>query len=96
MKLVRIPQRFSIDCHECDCETPEPVKVTKQHFWIPTERNGLMDELISRAIYYCETDGFSAHVIPLCMSARATLKALHKANILNDYEVKKCKFFLNS
>ena len=96
MELVRIPQRFSIDCHECDCETPEPIKATKQHFWIPTERNELMDELISRAIYYTETDTFNASVIPLCLSARATLKALHKANILNSNEVKRCQFFLNS
>lgn len=89
--LVRIPKRFSIDCEECDCETPDPIKVTNSHFWISTERNKLMDELISRALYYANSSMFDNYYIGLCSSAKATLKALHKAGILNDQEIAMCR-----
>ena len=89
--LVRIPQRFSIDCAECDCETPEPVKTTKTHYWISTERNEQMNELISRALYYSNSSMFDNYYIGLCSSAKATLKALHQANVLNDQEIAMCR-----
>ena len=89
--LVRIPQRFTIDCAECDYETPEPVKTTKTHYWISTERNEPMNELISRALYYANSSMFDKNFIGLCGSAKATLKALHKAGILNDLEIARCR-----
>ena len=92
-KLVRIPQRFLIDCEECDCKVPDPVRSTRKHFWISTERDELMGELISRALFYSDTTGFNRNVLPLCSSARFTLIALAKANILTDKELKKCKEF---
>ena len=90
-KLVKIPQMFSIDCEECDCATPEPVRVTKKHFWISIERNELMDELISRAILYADTYGWSEGYLGLNLSARATLKALYKASVLTDNEQALCR-----
>ena len=90
VKLVRIPQRFLIDCEECDCKVPDPVRSTRKHFWISTERDELMGELISRALFYSNTIGWDKHVLGLCYSARFTLIALAKANVLTDYELKRC------
>jgi len=89
--LVKIPQMFSIDCKECDCLVPEPVRKTKKHFWISIERNKLMDELISRAILYADTNGWNQGYLGLNLSARATLKALYKASVLNDNEQALCR-----
>jgi len=90
VKLVRIPQRFIIDCSDCDCEVPDPVHSTKKHFWISTKRDDLMDELIGRALLYSNTMGWNQEVLGLCYSARFTLIALAKANVLTDYELKRC------
>ena len=90
VKLVRIPQRFLIDCEECDCKVPDPVRSTRKHFWISTERDELMGELISRALFYSNTIGWDKNVLGLCYSARFTLIALAKANVLTDYELKRC------
>ena len=88
-ELVRIPSRFHEDCDECDCEVPVPVRETKTHYFISTKRDALMDELISRAFYYDEMGSmgaFDRYYIGIVTSARATLKALKKANVLTEYE----------
>ena len=91
-KLVKIPQLFHDDSCECACEVPEVERSTKRHYFISTERNELMDELISRALYYAETIGFDDYCKKTyCASARATLRALHKADVLTDYEIKLCR-----
>jgi hypothetical protein len=91
-ELVRIPTLFHRDCTECDCEVPEIVRVTSRHYYIRPDRDERMDELISRAIYYAETIGFDEHCKrTYCASARATLRALHKAGVLNDYQIKLCR-----
>ena len=90
--VVRIPKVFLEDCRECcDCEVPESVKTTKTHYWISTERNEQMDELISRAVLYANSSHWDRVYIGLCSSAKATLKALHKAEILNDHEIALCR-----
>jgi|TARA_R110002096_G_scaffold14947_1_gene52734 hypothetical protein len=95
INLVKIPKAFIKDCYDCCCEVPETVRFTKQHFFVSKVRDDLMNELISRAIYYVEMGkcgGFSEESFGLVMSARATLRALIKNNVLNDYQIKKCKF----
>ena len=90
--LVKIPKRFHIDCEECDCPVPVPVRETKNHYFISTEQNERMDELISRSLYYAETVGFDEGTKrTLCQSARATLKSLHKANVLDEYTTQECR-----
>lgn len=91
-ELVRIPTVFHRDCTECDCEVPRIERVTSRHYFISTKRDERMDELISRAIYYAETLGFDEYCKRrYCASARATLRALHKADVLTDYEIKLCR-----
>jgi len=88
-QLVKIPSRFHEDCDECDCEVPVPVRETKTHYFISTKRDALMDELISRAFYYVEMGSmgaFEKYYIGIVTSARATLKALKKANVLTEHE----------
>lgn len=85
-ELVKIPHRFLQDCDECDCEVPEPIKTTKTHHYISTRRDELMNELISRAFYYSNPADFDKYYFGLVSSARATLKALKKANVLTEDE----------
>ena len=95
INLVKIPKAFIQDCYGCCCEVPETVRFTKQHIFVSKVRNDLMNELISRAIYYVEMGigggGFGKESFGLVMSARATLRALIKNNVLNDYQIKVCK-----
>jgi len=87
-ELVRIPTLFHRDCTECDCDVPEIVRATSRNYYIRPDRDKRMDELIDRAIYYADTLGFDEHCKrTYCASARATLKALYKAGVLNDHEV---------
>jgi len=83
-KLIKVPKRFLVDC--IDCEVPEPVKVTKQYFWISTERNAEMTELIDRAFFYALKYVDGCHGI--VASAKATLKAIYKANVFTENENK--------
>ena len=85
-KLIRVPKRFLVDCVDCDCEVPEPVKITKQHFWISTKRNAEMTELIDRAFFYALKYVDGCHGI--VASAKATLKAIYKANLFTENENK--------
>ena len=95
-ELVRIPMIFHRDCTECDCEVPEIVRVTSRHYFISPERTKKMDELIDRAIEYAWIQGWDDWVKKtLTPSARATLKALHKAGVLNDHEINLSNRYFN-
>ena len=93
--LVKIPKAFMQDAYDTCCEVPEIVRFTKQHFFISKAQDDLMNELINRAIYYVEIGssewGMGKENFGLIMSARATLRALIKNNVLNDYQIKICK-----
>ncbi len=104
---VRIPKRFYDDCVNCDVEDLPPYyKETKNYYVISKIRDEFagcdysdlhgkqMNELISRAIYYADNTGFDlsdGYMRGIVLSARATLKALHKADVLTDYEIKLCR-----
>jgi len=93
-KLIRVPKIFLQDCVDQCCEVPEPVKVTKQHFWISTERNAEMTELIDRAFFYALKYVDGCHGI--VASAKATLKAIYKANVFTENENKRYLYKLNN
>lgn len=103
---VRIPKVFYDDCVDCEVEyLPPIVKELKNHYVISKIRDEFagsdtsstygkqMNNLISRAIYYAEACGFDM-TDPwsrgLLNSARATLRALHKADVLTEAEIEEC------
>ena len=95
-ELVRIPTVFHDDCTMCECEVPTIIKETSRHYFISTQRDKLMGELIDRAIEYAWSQGWDDWVKKsLTPSARATLKALHKAGVLNDYEINLSNQYFN-
>jgi len=95
-ELVRIPTRFHRDCTESDCEVPEIIKVTSRHYYIRPDKDKRMDELIDRAIMYAWSQGWDEGTKKvLTPSARATLKALHKAGVLNDHEINLSNQYFN-
>ena len=49
----RIPKRYYID-HVIDCEAPEVLHQTKQHYYISAEETDEMAEFRSRCIFYAE------------------------------------------
>ena len=69
----RIPKRYYID-HVIDCEAPEVLHQTKQHYWISAEETDDMAEFRSRCIFYAEgwVDGCDG----IIASAKATLKVI--------------------
>jgi len=80
-KLIKIPQRFLIDHKERDLPTPEVVKSTQNHFWIKAD-DPEIPELISDADYYYKMWNMGAwenYLFGICMSAKATLKAIETA-----------------
>jgi hypothetical protein len=86
-KLIKIPKRFLVDCVDCDCEVPEPVKTTTSNFYILSERTEKIAELINRAFFYAFDGVDGCHGI--VASAKATLKAIYKANIFTENETKR-------
>ena len=76
--LIKIPQRFYDDHKERDLESPEIVKETKTHYWIKADDPDIA-ELKSDAHYYYtmwNMGAFDNYLFGICMSAKATLKAL--------------------
>ena len=69
----RIPKRYYID-HVIDCEAPEVLHQTKQHYWISAEETDDMTEFRSRCIFYAEGWVDGCHEI--IASAKATLKVI--------------------
>ena len=70
----RIPKRYYID-HVIDCEAPEVLHQTKQHYYISAEETDDMAEFRSRCIFYAEgwADCCPNEIIA---SAKATLKVI--------------------
>lgn len=73
--LIRLPRRFFIDHLERDLETPEIHRETLTHVWVSPDDPAL-PELESDAEYYSDPAGFERVYFGLCMSARATLRAI--------------------
>lgn len=78
--LIKIPQRFYDDHKERDLESPAIIKETKTHYWIKADDPDI-PELISDADYYYtmwEMGAWENYLFGICMSAKATLKALQQ------------------
>ena len=69
----RFPQRYYID-HVIDCEAPEVLHQTKQHYWISAEETDDMAEFRSRCIFYAEGWVDGCHEI--IASSIGTLKVI--------------------
>jgi len=89
MTTIRIPKRFYDDCVDCETRTPPIVRETKAHYYVdisqpdpdwgePTTAEETVQDFRSRAEYYADPFGFDREVLPICKSAKATLKALNK------------------
>ena len=86
--LIKIPQRFFQDHAERDLDTPEIIKMTSTHYWIKSD-DPHITELYQDAKFYAKPwidsvpgDGLWGIVV----SARATKKALDKANVLKTFK----------
>ena len=75
---IKIPRSFYDDHCERDLEAPDVIRSTKQHYYIDGTSPHLA-ELLSDAEYYEDPQGFDRHVFGLCMSAKATAKAIRAA-----------------
>jgi len=79
MNLIRIPTRFFDDHQERELPTPEVIKATKSNYWISADDRDL-PELLNDAEHYSDMLGYmESYYFGLCMSARATAKAIRKA-----------------
>ena len=88
MKIIKVPIKFYQDCKECGCKIPSILKITKKNYYIYSKRDEVMNDFISRACYYINIkDGLDRNFLNIVNSARFTLRALHKANILNKKEI---------
>ena len=78
MKTYRIPKRYYNDHVECDCEAPEILKETKQHYFISAEETRELLELRSRALFYISEGPYMDWpvVSGIVASARATIKVI--------------------
>lgn len=80
-KLIKLPKTFFIDHKERDLDTPEVAKETKANVWVHAN-DPYLAELKSDAQFYydlwCE-GAWDQYLFGLCMSARATLKAIENA-----------------
>ena len=78
-KLLTIPRRFFDDHAERDLETPQIIKATKAGYTIRLDDPAL-PELLDDAEYYAGSAGdMDRHVFGICMSAKATAKAIRAA-----------------
>lgn len=78
-KFVKLPWKFFIDHKERDLDTPVVVKATATHA-VCDLNDPAMDELLSDAKHYADSAGYmESHLFGLCMSARATKRAILKA-----------------
>ena len=73
---LKITQSFYIDHIERDCEAPEILHQTKNHFWISTEKGDAWNDLYSDAVLYEDAQFFDHGCLGLCLSARALVKAM--------------------
>lgn len=78
-KLVTIPRRFFDDHADRDLETPEIIKATKTGYTIRLD-DPAVPELLGDAEYYAEMAGdMERYMFGICMSAKATAKAIRAA-----------------
>ena len=77
--LIKIPRAFYDDHRDRDLESPKIVKETNRNYWINADDPDI-SELKDDAQYYydlwCEGLWGDQYLFGLCMSAKATLKAL--------------------
>ena len=73
---IRIPRHFYYNhLRRSHFGAPTAWKGTKRHVWIDPADSALA-ELLSDASYYSDPSGFYPEYFGLCMSARATAKAI--------------------
>ena len=80
MQTIKLPRRFFIDHLERDLDTPRILRETKSHVYVSAADPALA-ELASDADYYKDPQWFDREYFGLCMSAKATLKALKEAGV---------------
>jgi hypothetical protein len=77
--LIKLPLTFFQDHEERDLETPAVVKATKTHIFVDA-RDPALDELLSDAMHYADSVAWMGReYFGLCMSAKATERAIRKA-----------------
>jgi len=78
--MIKIPKRFYDDHVERNLPAPPVLKETKAHYWISDEMTPELVELYSDARYYGDDlSDFYLEVYGICMSGRATAKAIKAA-----------------
>mgnify|MGYP000591868186 CR=1 FL=1 len=78
-KLVTVPRRFFDDHAERDLDTPQIIEATKKGYTVRLDDPAL-PELLDDAEYYADMTGrMERHVFGICMSAKATAKAIRAA-----------------
>jgi hypothetical protein len=76
---IRIPKRFYDDHVERDLDAPGILNETKGHYYIDA-LSPYLDELLSDAEYYAAMANYmDDHVFGICVSARATARAIRAA-----------------
>lgn len=79
MTLIKLPTAFFIDHQERDLDTPVMVKQTRTHVFVRAD-DPAIPELLDDARHYSDSVAFmDKSYFGLCMSARATERAILKA-----------------
>jgi hypothetical protein len=79
MALVKLPKFFLNDHEDRDLPTPVVMKATKTHYFVRLQDPAL-PELLDDANYYTACIGrMTSETFGLCMSARATARAIKAA-----------------
>jgi len=77
--FIKLPRMFFADHRERDLPTPVVIKSNRTHVWVKTD-DPAVDELLDDAKYYADSaSGMAEECRGLCMSARATVKAIKEA-----------------
>ena len=77
--LIKLPLTFYQDHEERDLDTPQPVQTTRTHVIVRADDPAL-DELLSDAMHYADSvASMGREYFGLCMSARATERAIKAA-----------------
>jgi hypothetical protein len=79
MTLIKLPTAFFIDHQERDLDTPAVVKRTRTHVFVRAD-DPAIPELLDDARHYSDSAAFMDRAyFGLCMSARATERAITAA-----------------
>jgi hypothetical protein len=80
-KLIKLPKCFFVDHSERDLDTPVVIKETADHVMVSADDPAL-PELLSDAEFYAESSSYMGkQYFGLCMSARATARAIKAATM---------------